>query len=80
MTNATIADAFDEMGDILEFQGANQFRVRAIHRQFVLPIALHKVIGSRSFTTRSEAAFNRLGLLKAFGSPVTLIAERCAIS
>ena len=29
MTNPEIADAFDQIGDILEFQGANQFRVRA---------------------------------------------------
>jgi DNA polymerase (family 10) len=29
MTNDRIADAFDEMADILEFQGANPFRVRA---------------------------------------------------
>lgn len=29
MTNVEIAGAFDEMGDILEFQGANMFRVRA---------------------------------------------------
>jgi DNA polymerase (family 10) len=29
MTNAHIADAFDLIGDILDFQGANPFRVRA---------------------------------------------------
>ncbi len=29
MTNPEIADAFDSIADILEFQGANQFRVRA---------------------------------------------------
>ncbi len=29
MTNAQLAAVFDEMADILEFQGANQFRVRA---------------------------------------------------
>lgn len=29
MTNVEIASAFDEIGDILEFQGANMFRVRA---------------------------------------------------
>jgi DNA polymerase (family 10) len=29
MTNASIADAFDLIGDILDFQGANPFRVRA---------------------------------------------------
>jgi DNA polymerase (family 10) len=29
MTNTEVADAFDEIADLLEFQGANQFRVRA---------------------------------------------------
>lgn len=29
MTNSSIADAFDLIGDILDFQGANPFRVRA---------------------------------------------------
>lgn len=29
MTNAKIADVFDQLADLLEFQGANQFRVRA---------------------------------------------------
>ena len=31
------------------------FRVRSVHRQFVLPIAFHKVIGSRRFTLAIEA-------------------------
>ena len=30
---------------------AHGFRIRSVHRQFVLPIALHKAIGSRRFTT-----------------------------
>lgn len=58
----------------------NGFRVRSIHRQFVLPIALHKAIGSRSFTVGSERVLARLGLLGLFGSPVTLVAERCESS
>ncbi|MEX2025901.1 MAG: nucleotidyltransferase domain-containing protein, partial [Pirellulaceae bacterium] len=29
MTNASIADAFDQIADLLDFQGANSFRVRA---------------------------------------------------
>src|ERR1700749_2307311 len=29
MNNAQLAAVFDEMADLLEFQGANQFRVRA---------------------------------------------------
>ena len=56
------------------------FRVQSVHRQFVLPIALHKVIGSRRFTTASEGLLERLGLLRAFGSPVTLAAVRCTSS
>jgi SAM-dependent methyltransferase len=58
----------------------NGFRIRSAHRQFVLPIALHKTIGSRAFTQASEALFNRLGLLRMLGSPITLVAERCATS
>ncbi|MGA2033236.1 MAG: helix-hairpin-helix domain-containing protein, partial [Thermoguttaceae bacterium] len=29
MTNAEIAAVFEQVADLLEFQGANQFRVRA---------------------------------------------------
>jgi 2-polyprenyl-3-methyl-5-hydroxy-6-metoxy-1,4-benzoquinol methylase len=65
-----IAAALDSLG----------FRIRSVHRQFVLPIALHKAIGSRAFTVKLEAVLDRLGLLKIFGSPVTLVAERCALS
>jgi ubiquinone/menaquinone biosynthesis C-methylase UbiE len=53
------------------------FRVRSIHRQFVLPIAFHRIIGSRRFTELSEGLLDRAGLLPLFGSPVTVCAERC---
>ncbi|HVC20514.1 MAG TPA: class I SAM-dependent methyltransferase [Vicinamibacterales bacterium] len=53
------------------------FRVTAVHRQFVLPIAFHKALGSRRATERIEAGLARLGLLRLFGSPVTVMAERC---
>jgi len=56
----------------------NGFRIRSVHRQFVLPIGLHKLIGSRRFTTSTERLLDHAGLLKPFGSPVTLVAERCA--
>lgn len=56
------------------------FRVRSVHRLFVLPIALHKAIGSRGFTEWSERLLARIGLLRVFGSPVTLVAERCESS
>ena len=55
----------------------SQFRVRSVHRQFVLPIAAHKAIGSRRFSILSRKVSDRLGLLRLFGTPVTLVAERC---
>jgi 2-polyprenyl-3-methyl-5-hydroxy-6-metoxy-1,4-benzoquinol methylase len=61
----------------LEGQG---FRVRAVHRQFVLPIALHKAVGSLRWTTAVEGLLARAGLLAFAGSPVTLVAERCESS
>ena len=67
-THGTIAEAF----------GRNGFRIRSVHRQFVLPIAFHKAIRSRRFTLWSENVLDHAGLLKPFGSPVTLVAERCA--
>jgi ubiquinone/menaquinone biosynthesis C-methylase UbiE len=56
---------------------AHGFRIIRVHRLFTLPIAIHKTIGSRAFTERVEAAGDRIGLLRLFGSPVTILAERC---
>ena len=67
-SHAAIREAFDRNG----------FRIRSVHRQFVLPIAFHKAVGSRRFTMWSEKVLDHAGLLKPFGSPVTLVAERCA--
>ena len=67
-TDRAIADTFDRHG----------FRIRSMHRQFVLPIAVHKAIGSRRFTTGIESMLDRALLLKLFGSPVSIVAERCA--
>jgi 2-polyprenyl-3-methyl-5-hydroxy-6-metoxy-1,4-benzoquinol methylase len=69
-TDRDIARAFDQHG----------FRIRSMHRQFVLPIALHKAVGSRRLTLRIEGLLDRLGLLKLAGSPVSIVAERCAFS
>ena len=57
---------------------SNGFAITAMHRQFVLPIAFHKRINSESATRRIESAMSRVGLNGLFGSPVTLVAERCA--
>jgi ubiquinone/menaquinone biosynthesis C-methylase UbiE len=60
-----------------EFQ-SHGFEILARHRQFVLPIALHKAVGSARFTNAIEGLLERIGLLRLFGSPVTVLAERCA--
>ena len=52
------------------------FRVVERHRHFVLPIALHKVIGTRGFTSATESLLRRAGLTGLVGSPVALVAER----
>ena len=57
---------------------ANGFQITGIDRQFVLPIALHKKIGSVAATTRIERLFRHVGLNWLLGSPVTVVAERCA--
>jgi SAM-dependent methyltransferase len=54
------------------------FRIAARHRQFVLPIAFHKLVGLPRATRCVEGALARIGLLRLAGSPVTVVAERCA--
>src|SRR5438067_717461 len=54
------------------------FRIVKSHRQFVLPIAFHKIVGSAAFTRGIENALAGAGLLALAGSPVTIAAERCA--
>ena len=54
----------------------NGFKIVKMDRQFVLPIALHKLIGSRRFTLSTERILASIGLLRLMGSPVTILAER----
>ena len=67
-------------GEIERELNANGYRIRSVHRQFVLPISIHKAIGSRGVTLFVERALDRAGLLRVLGSPVTLVAERCTSS
>jgi ubiquinone/menaquinone biosynthesis C-methylase UbiE len=52
------------------------FHVSGEHRQFVLPIALHKRVNSERWTRRVEGVMTRAGLMRRLGSPITLVAER----
>lgn len=53
------------------------FQIVGQHHQFVLPIAFHKRLNSETATRRIERTFSQLGLTRLFGSPVTVVAERC---
>jgi ubiquinone/menaquinone biosynthesis C-methylase UbiE len=62
-----------QIGDEFRRHG---FRITREHRQFVLPIAVHKRLNSLAVTTGVESALAKVGLLKLAGSPVTVLAER----
>ena len=57
---------------------ANGFEVHRSDRQFVMPIALHKRVGSAGITRNVEGAFRKTGINWLLGSPVTVVATRCA--
>lgn len=61
---------------VREALASHGFRITGVERQFVLPIAFHKTIGSRGLTTRVEGLLAAIGLLRLVGSPVTIVAER----
>jgi hypothetical protein len=62
--------------DVEQTLSRSHYRVRSVHRQFVMPMWFHRAIGSRRFTAWLEDRFDRIGLLKLLGSPVTICAER----
>jgi 2-polyprenyl-3-methyl-5-hydroxy-6-metoxy-1,4-benzoquinol methylase len=62
--------------EIARVLAARGFIVVDEHRQFVLPIALHKRLGSEAWTRRVERGLERIGLMRRVGSPVTVVAER----
>jgi len=64
-------------GAVVAALESHGFRLTGEHRQFVLPIALHKRLNSEAATGRIERALSRAGLTRVFGSPVTVVAERC---
>jgi SAM-dependent methyltransferase len=64
------------VGRIRESFAEHGFQIDRVHRQFALPIALHKAIGQRWFTRGVESALRAVGAVRLFGSPVTVLAVR----
>lgn len=52
------------------------FHIVRARRQFALPIALHKAIGSPWLTERTESALAAVGARSIVGSPVMILARR----
>lgn len=67
-------------GDVARELDRHGFRITAVHKQFVIPIAIHKAVGSPAFTRGVERMLAGAGMLRLAGSPVTITAERCASS
>ncbi|OGW60773.1 MAG: hypothetical protein A2V83_02465 [Nitrospirae bacterium RBG_16_64_22] len=63
---------------LTEELGAEGFRVLEVHREFVVPLAVHRLIGSRRFSEGVEGVLARLGLARRFGAPATILCERQA--
>ena len=61
--------------DVEQTLSRSHFRVRSVHRQYVMPMWFHRALGSRHFTSWLEDRFDRIGLLKlpdSLGHMVTI--------
>src|SRR6185437_14008757 len=65
-----------ELNRVLQSHG---YRKGAVSKQFVLPMALHRVCGSAAPLRAAESASRAIGLTAIAGSPVLLRAERAGI-
>jgi len=52
------------------------FQIVSTHREFVLPLAVHRKLKSVKFTTATESLFGRLKINSFFGGPLTIKANR----
>lgn len=61
-----VVDCFEQLG----------FRVSSVHKQFALPLALHRALDNSLTSNRLEDLCSNLGLTKTIGSPIILSATR----
>jgi len=54
----------------------HRYRLVSTHREFVLPLAVHRKINSVKFTTATEGFLSRLKIDSFFGGPLTIKANR----
>lgn len=63
-------------GEVLEELARHGFGRPVSHREFFIPMVVHRKVGRAGFTRGVERASAALGLTRAFGSPVVLCVER----
>lgn len=61
-----IAAAFERRG----------FRIMSVHKQFFLPMLVHRALKGANWLQNAERAFHRMRLTTMFGSPVVVRADR----
>lgn len=66
-------------GELYRVFSAQGYEKGAVSKQFVLPMALHRVCGSAAPLRLAESASRAIGLTAIAGSPVTLRADRILI-
>ncbi|MBM98210.1 MAG: SAM-dependent methyltransferase [Planctomycetaceae bacterium] len=66
--------------ELVQSFGANGFDISSRTKQFFLPMAIHRALKTRLFSSLSEWTFRKLGLTSRWGSPGFLLARRYATS
>jgi hypothetical protein len=54
----------------------NGFEIVSVRKQFFLPVILHRMLNRPKLSEKLERFFDRMGLVRAFGAPVTIKAVR----
>lgn len=62
--------------EVIDAFAQNQFQLSQLKGQFVLPMALHRMLGTAMVSKFAEAVAQKSGLTQLFGSPVVLKAQR----
>jgi len=67
-------------GDIRQAFAATGFEIAGQHPQFLLPMVVHRLVRSTTFSRVVEAPARLLGLTRLLGSPVIVRADRISAS
>ena len=64
------------LGELKRELHRHGYETLVIVKQFLLPLKLHRFIGSTRFTRTSETIMRRMGLTRLFGAPILIKAAR----